>query len=59
MEIRAEIKARKRSHSTATASFRNAEIGPKVRARRREGFFSILLRHQVGEDRTGGGESFG
>jgi hypothetical protein len=35
-EILAEIEARKRSHSRATASFRNEEIGQKIRARRRE-----------------------
>jgi hypothetical protein len=37
------VKARKRSHSSATARFRNAELAPKIRAGRRAGFFSILL----------------
>jgi hypothetical protein len=42
-EIRADVKARKRSHSSATARFRNAELAPKIRAGRRAGFFSTLI----------------
>jgi len=40
---RVAVKARKRSHSGATARFRNAGFDPKIRAGRREEFFSILL----------------
>jgi hypothetical protein len=37
-KVLAEIEARKRSHGRATASFRNEEIGQKIRVRRPEHF---------------------
>ncbi len=41
--VERDVKARKHSHSSATARFRNAELAPKIRAGRREGGFSTLL----------------